>query len=679
MRWQGLSVDQDEERRLPKLSADSVIRTFDAPEALGIRFHEIRAKSALNKVPERSRMPFRYTVNPYRGCSHACTYCSSGETPIFMADGRTKALANVRVGDEIYGTVRRGNYRRYEITRVLAHWETRKAAYRITLEDGTELIASGDHRFLSNRGWKYVTGTECGGPLQRPHLTLNNKLMGSGGFAESPEHSPGYRQGYLCGLIRGDGHLGSYSYSRPGRSKDDHHRFRLALTDLEALQRARNYLADIQVATQEFAFAAGVGGARAISAIRTYTRANVESIQELILWPRHPNADWVKGFLAGIFDAEGSFGHVIRICNTDPEIIDWITYCLRRLGFPHVIEDRKLANGLKVVRLAGGLTEHLRFFHTVDPAITRKRSIEGLAIKNPANLRVAEIEPLGKRLDLFDITTGTGDFIANGVVSHNCFARPTHTYLDLNAREDFQREIIVKVNVPERLRAELSRPSWKREHVALGTNTDPYQWVESRYELMPGIWKALRDTDTPASLVTKSPLVLRDIELLQELNERSEMTVFLSVPTLDEGAWRETEPHTPSPRARIKAVATLNEAGVPAGVLVAPLMPGINDSPEEVAKVRELALEAGAVSIGAVTLHLRGEVRDIWFDWLRLHRPDLIPMYEEIYRRGAYAPSDVRQKIEAPLKRPGRRPRRGTNMPAKTTPIRSESPRQTLF
>jgi DNA repair photolyase len=260
-----------------------------------------------------------------------------------------------------------------------------------------------------------------------------------------------------------------------------------------------------------------------------------------------------------------------------------------------------------------------------------------------------------------------------------CFARPTHTYLDLNAREDFEREIIVKVNVPERLRAELSRPSWKREHVALGTNTDPYQWVESRYELMPGIWEALRDADTPASLVTKSPLVLRDIELLQELNERSEMTVYLSVPTLDEGAWRETEPHTPSPRARIKAVAKLNEAGVPAGVLVAPLMPGINDSPEEVGKIRKLALEAGAVSIGAVTLHLRGEVRDIWFDWLKLHRPDLIPMYEEIYRRGAYAPSNMRQRIEAPLKRPGTKPHRGITPPGKTKRSESQSSRPALF
>src|SRR5213593_2960705 len=134
VRWQGLSAEDERERRLPRLSADSVVRTFDAPEALGIRFHEIRARSALNRVPKQSRMPFPYTVNPYRGCTHACVFCATPDTPILMGDGRTKPLWEIRVGDEIYGTVRDGSYRRYTLTRVLAHWRTRKDAYRVTLE-----------------------------------------------------------------------------------------------------------------------------------------------------------------------------------------------------------------------------------------------------------------------------------------------------------------------------------------------------------------------------------------------------------------------------------------------------------------------------------------------------------------------------------------------------------------
>src|SRR6266542_2331974 len=596
VRWQNLTVEEEHGARLPGFKDPALIRTFDAPEALGTRFYEVTARSAINQVPKRSRMPFRYTINPYRGCAHACAYCLHGDTQILMADGRHKPIRDVKVGDLICGTVRNGAYRRYVATRVLAHWTSLKKPYRVTLEDGTRLIASGDHRFLSNRGWKHVAGTERG-RWRRPHLTLNNKLMGVGRFATPPEDSPEYRKGYLCGLIRGDGHIGSYSYTRPGRNVDMHHRFRLALTDLEALSRARVYLAELAIATQEFAFSVAHGGTRAMRAIRTSRQSNVAAIRDVVQWPRHPELDWCKGFLAGIFDAEGSYSGVIRIANTDPEIIDWIAYALRRLGHSFVIERSSNQNRLAYVRISGGLKEVLRFLHTVDPAITRKRQIAGTAIKSNARLQVVSIEPLTNRTELFDITTGTGDFIAKGVVSHNCFARPTHTYLDFNAREDFEREIVVKVNTPERVRAELGRPSWKGEHVALGTNTDPYQWVEGRYRLMPGIWEAFRDFRNPCSVLTKAPLLLRDLELMKEVAEVAPISANLSVPTLDEKAWRATEPHTPNPRARLEAVGELNRAGIPTGVLVAPLMPGINDDPRQVEEILELAAKAGARSV----------------------------------------------------------------------------------
>jgi DNA repair photolyase len=661
VRWDHLSVDaEDQQRPIPRLGDGAVVRTFDAPEALGIRFHEVHAKSALNKVHPAARMPFTWTVNPYRGCTHACQFCMAGDTPILMANGRTKPLADVRVGDEIYGTERRATYRHYVKTQVLAHWSTVKPSYRITLEDDAELVASPDHRFLTGRGlWKHVIGAECG-PLRRPHLTLNDKLMGTGQFASSPEESHDYRLGYLCGMIRGDGHVGSYSSERPGRSRDDHHRFRPALADLEGLRRSRRYLAELGVATEEFPFQAAAGERRPIMAIRTSARDEVAAVRELISWPRRPSPDWVKGFLAGVFDAEGSYGGCLRIANTDAEMIDWVTYSLRRLDFPHVLERTGKANGMASVRITGGLAQHLRFFHSVDPSITRKRSIGGTAIKSNARLGVREIEPLEIDLPMFDITTGTGDFIANGVVSHNCFARRTHVYLDLNAGRDFEREIVVKVNVPEKLRAELGRPSWKREGVALGTNTDPYQWVESRYKLMPGIWQALLDHDTPASLVSKSPLALRDLELLQALASGPGFQAFMSVPTLDERAWRETEPHTPSPRARLEAVRKMNEAGVPAGVLIAPLMPAINDTPEEVAEIVRLADDAGATSVGAVALHLRGEVKDVFFAWLEERRPELLDRYKELYAKGAYVPSEERKRLQAltriSRKRRGRKP-----------------------
>ena len=184
-----------------------------------------------------------------------------------------------------------------------------------------------------------------------------------------------------------------------------------------------------------------------------------------------------------------------------------------------------------------------------------------------------------------------------------------HTYLDLDAGRDFEREIVVKVNVPELLRAELARPSWKRELVALGTNTDPYQWVESRYRFMPEILAALEEAETPVSVLTKSPLVMRDIELYERMAKRLPVSVNLSVPTLDEEAWRATEPHTPSPSARLDAVAELRKRGIDSGVLIAPLMPGINDDPEQVQPIVDRAREAGATFLGGVALHLRDEVK----------------------------------------------------------------------
>jgi DNA repair photolyase len=479
MRWDEQRVEND--LRLPGVGDGSAVRTFDAPEAMGINFHEVRARSSLNHV-QGGRFGFDWTINPYRGCSHACVYCLEGETPILMANGATRALRDIRVGDAVYGTVRRGSYRRYEITRVQAHWTTRKAAYRIELEDGTELIASGDHRFLTNRGWKYVTGAEQG-PMHRPHLTLNNKLMGIGSLGPPVEESEEYRRGYL-----------------------------------------------------------------------------------------------------------------------------------------------------------------------------------------QAKLGVVSIEPLDRQIEMYDITTGTGDFIANGVVSHNCFARRTHTYLDLNAGRDFEREIVVKVNMPELLRAELARPSWKRELVALGTNTDPYQWVESRYRMMPEILEALEAAETPVSVLTKSPLAMRDVEIYERMAQKSlPVSVNLSVPTLDEDAWRATEPHTPSPSARLGAVAELRRRGIDSGVLIAPLMPGINDHPDQVRPIVERAKAAGATFLGGVALHLRGEVKDVFFAWLEAKRPDLLPQYEQLYKGRAYMPPAQRKHTTRALKGWGR-------ARARTAPPRESAP-----
>lgn len=257
-----------------------------------------------------------------------------------------------------------------------------------------------------------------------------------------------------------------------------------------------------------------------------------------------------------------------------------------------------------------------------------------------------------------------------------CFARKTHTYLDLDAGRDFEREIVVKVNLPELLRRELARPGWRREVVALGTNTDPYQWVESRYRMMPEILAALEEAETPVTVLTKSPLVLRDIELYERMAARLPVSVNLSVPTLDEGAWRATEPHTPSPAARLEAVAELRRRGIDSGVLVAPLMPGINDSPEQVEPIVERAREAGATFLTGIALHLKGEVRDVFFAWLAAKRPDLLPRYERLYAGGrAFMSAKDRARTTQAIKPWGRSMRRKPPKPKPALAHRPSQPR----
>ena len=292
----------------------------------------------------------------------------------------------------------------------------------------------------------------------------------------------------------------------------------------------------------------------------------------------------------------------------------------------------------------------MRFFHTTDPAITRKRSIEGVALKSDAKLRVAAIEPLGIELPMYDITTGTGDFIANGVVSHNCFARNSHTYLDLDAGRDFDSKVIVKVNAPELLRKKLASPGWAGEHIAMGTNVDCYQRAEGRYQLMRGIIAALRDAANPFSILTKGTLILRDLDLLLEAAEVTDVGLNVSAAFVDPSLWRAIEPGTPAPERRIEACATLNDNGLRCGVLMGPVVPYLSDSPAQLdAAVRQIAA-AGAAHVTPIVLHLRPGTREWFLGWLRTAHPELVGKYAALYDRGSYAPRDYQARITAQVR-----------------------------
>ena len=213
-----------------------------------------------------------------------------------------------------------------------------------------------------------------------------------------------------------------------------------------------------------------------------------------------------------------------------------------------------------------------------------------------------------------------------------CFARPTHAYLNLSPLDDFEKTIVVKTNVVEVLRRELAKPSWKGEHVAMGTNTDPYQRCEGRYKLMPGIVTALAESLTPFSILTKGTLIQRDIEVLQAAAEKVPVTAAMSIGTIDDELWRTSEPGTPSPAARLSCVKALNAAGIPTGVMLAAIMPGLSDDPERVTELVVRAVQAGATHITPIVLHLRPGVREVFWPWLEANHPHLVDRYHALYR-----------------------------------------------
>jgi DNA repair photolyase len=418
---------------------DDLDRHVGRGEFRGMTFLHVRARKVVNTLPANNRMPFRHTINAYRGCSHACSYCLDGDTPVLLADGSTRSLRRLKVGDQVTGT----EAGRPVATTVLDHWSTERPAYRVTLGDGTVLTASADHRFLTDRGWRAV----------------------------------------------------------------------------------------------------------------------------------------------------------------------------RELGPADVL-----------VTLDG-----------TDPSTAAFRAENG----------VVRVQPLGEERQLFDITTGTGDFVADGVVSHNCFARPTHDYLGLDIDAGFEREIVIKVNAVERVRAELNPRRWKGEPIAMGTNTDPYQRCEGKYHLTRGIVEVLSAARNPFSILTKSTLMLRDTELLAEAARRTDVSLMFSIGTLDEEVWRATEPGTPPPWKRIEAIARLRDAGIPCGVLMAPLLPGLSDDAGGIRAVVKAAREAGASHVsGGPLLYLTPPVREVFMKRLAVSHPHLVERYERLYC-AVRAPKAEQERVRA--------------------------------
>ncbi|WP_214410341.1 Rv2578c family radical SAM protein [Sphaerisporangium fuscum] len=227
-----------------------------------------------------------------------------------------------------------------------------------------------------------------------------------------------------------------------------------------------------------------------------------------------------------------------------------------------------------------------------------------------------------------------------------CFARKTHEYLDLDSGHDFDSKVVVKVNAPELVRKELAAPRWGGHPIAMGTNVDCYQRAEGRYRLMRGILTALRDARNPFSILTKGSLILRDLDLLTQAAEVTEVGTALSIGFVDDEVWRAVEPGTPRPGKRLEVCAALTSHGLPCGVLMAPILPYLTDSPQALARTVAAIAEAGATHIVPIVLHLRPGAREWFLGWLSREHPRLVPRYLEMYGRGAYAPKAYQARVQ---------------------------------
>ncbi len=639
MRWSHLSEPTDDASLadaapaaspLPLALPGATVRTFDTPGFAGMTFYEVRAKSIINRVPGSSRVPFQWTLNPYRGCSHACSYCLGGDTPILLADGSTRPLSQLRAGDAVLGTAGAGRHRRYVSTTVLDHWATSKPAHRVTLADGTRLVASGDHRFLTDRGWRHVSPAEPG----LPALAVGDRMSGVGHFADPPKEAADYRTGYLCGLIRGDAGAAPTTTAREG----------------DAWIRADGYLEEI-------------------------------AMDAALRWPELPTGEWFRGFLAGAFGATGTAERLAVIFTSrDRAFLSRVTEALTHLGLPSRRPPHAQLGGVYSVEVARDLWAALRFRHLT--GITdAPLDAAGVGVRSEAELTVIDIEELGLTLPLFDITTGTGDFVADGVVSHNCFARNTHTYLDLDAGHDFDSKIVVKVNAGELLRRELAAPRWAGEHIAMGTNVDVYQRAEGRYRLMPEILTALRDHANPFSVLTKGTLILRDLELLRQAATVTDVGLSFSIGFVDETTWRAVEPGTPSPRRRLDAVRRLTDAGFRVSVLMAPILPGLTDTDESIDETVAAIAASGAASVTPMALHLRPGAREWYAAWLTREHPALASRYRDLYGNGSYAPQAYQHEVGARVRLAARRHglHRADPVDARRPPVKAEPQQLTLL
>lgn len=447
-----------------------------------------------------------YALNIYTGCPHRCFYCVSKDSPILMADGTTKAIGDIEVGDLIIGVKKRVGYYFLTEAAVLAKSTSVKRAYRIRLSDSTEIICSADHRWLTQRrGWKYTIG-KMNGKERRPYLTTNNELLGYGDSIchVTTETTDNYKRGYLRGIVVGDGTVGHYHYEA-----GDIHSFRLAMQDAAAVKRSKEYLEYFGFKPASFTFKNPNG--TEMPAIRLSGK-KVSDVESLIHVAEEDMSDreFLRGYMAGFYDAEGSSAIPARVSNVKEEYLSLYKRGLKIHGFEFVDEDYGAGtnHNVKSVRILGGIPESIRFKQITDIAIKSKLDVLGSCIKTDSDTRIVSIEDTGEDMEMVDITTTTENFVAYGCVAHNCFA-PSVLHRD---KEQFHSIVEPRKNIVEETRKQLERENITGRLIHLCFTCDPYP---TGYDTTPTreIIKLLKEYGNHVQILTKGD-GSRDFDLL---------------------------------------------------------------------------------------------------------------------------------------------------------------------
>lgn len=539
-------------------------------------------------------------LNYIKGCDHGCIYCLHPDTLVLLANGHSKQIKDISIGESIIGVDKHSVIKswghRYATTQVLAKIKTNKQAYKVTLENGTSVICSADHRWLTDRGWKFTIAHK-----NRPFLTKNNFIRGIGSAIETPKITDDYRLGYLSGMITGDGAMGIYDYSgkyqRKGKKapqkNDVQYHFRLALKDTEALYRSKEFLNYFGITTTNFDFDNGDRGT--LEAIRTHSKDQYIKIKKLIEYSS--GEEWRRGWLAGIYDAEGSFSDVIRISNYDPEVNKITQKSFKELGFNAIIED-------KGVRLTGGIEEMTKFIQLVAPAISRKFVINGQAVNK--NIRVLSIEDTGEKIEMIDIMTGTENFIANGLISHNCYVpkmmkRFDAGYVHSNVYTKEEKKLLNEVTVSARK----FRNSTKQ--VFLSFLTDPYSHFNNETKLTRRVLQILLDHRIPVSILSKGGSnVLQDLDMIKKFGPNIQVGGSLTFTNNEDSLkW---EKNGALPYQRFEALQYLHEQGIKTWASMEPVI-----YPEQSLEIMEITKDyVDAYKIGKLNHFQKHEEK---FDW----------------------------------------------------------------